>query len=130
MYQRGAGNVFMLRERWNDTPFIHPMPSTLFQLCQRECSRQATWTIAHGPAMDRVRSLSSWSEHRPRLPHSSVDNNPRSSSSVQITVKGGWKTMSSCLQLPQPCPNNYVLLCASVNVLCPRWVMFRSWSPC
>ena len=36
------------------------------------------------PSYDRVSSLSSWLEHRPRLPHSSVDNNIRSSSSVQI----------------------------------------------
>ena len=32
--------------------------------------------------------------------------------------------MFSCLQLPQPCPNKYAVLCASVNVLCPRWVMY------
>ena len=28
---------------------IHPMPSALLQLCQREFSRQAIWTTAHGP---------------------------------------------------------------------------------
>ena len=39
------------------------------------------------PSYDRVRSLSSWLEHRPRLPHSSVNNNLRSISSVQITCQ-------------------------------------------
>ena len=50
MDQRGAGNDFLLRERWNGTPITpFPRPYNIFR--PRESSRKATWTTTHGPAM-------------------------------------------------------------------------------
>ena len=92
---------------------LDPIPTLSARVFQTSYMDDGWW-----PSYDRVRLLSSWLEHRPRLPHYWVDNNPRSSSSVQIICQR-WmkKTMSSGLQLPQPCPNNYVLVWAMSYVL-------------
>ena len=104
---------------------IHPMPLTLFR--PRESSRKDTWTTTHDPAMtESDYCLHGWNtDHDYLIPEWITI--PEVAAVLKITCQR-WmeKNMFSCLQLPQPCPNNYVLLCAGVNVLCPRWVMFRS----
>ena len=58
---------------------LDPIPTLSARVFHTSYMDDGSW-----PSYDRVRSLSSWLEHRPRLPHSWVDNNPRSSSSMQI----------------------------------------------
>ena len=48
MDQRGAGNDFLLRERWNGTPFT-PCPRPYSDL--ERVPEKATWTTTRGPAM-------------------------------------------------------------------------------
>ena len=104
----------------HSTNALDPIPTS------REFQK-ATWTTTHGPAMTESDScLHGWNtDHDYLIPEWITI--PEVAAVLKITCQR-WmeKTMFSCLQLPQPCPNNYVLLCASVNVLCPRWVMFRS----
>ena len=125
MDQRGAGNDFLLRERWNGTPFT-PIPRPYYIFRPRESSRKATWTTTHGPAMTESDScLHGWNTNHDYLIPEWITI-PEVAAVLKITCQRWMENnMFSCIQLPQPCPNNYVLLCASVNVLCPRWVMFR-----